>query len=114
MKEIDFIDYSGYKPGKLKTEKKEVDDEEEIQAIPEIVQSRFEITENVVEMMRQRRKAKGISQVLLSKISNVDQAHISRIERLERRDVTFSILAKLFFALEIKFAEIDDIVDTIY
>jgi transcriptional regulator with XRE-family HTH domain len=50
-----------------------------------------------------------MGQVLLSQLSGVERGNISRLERGKRPGLTFLIVVKLFTALKINFAEIDDL-----
>lgn len=77
----------------------------------DIKQSRFEINEMVTQLLRQRRREKGISMTVLGKMAGINQGHISKIESGDRKQYTFGVLAKLFMALEIKFAEIDELLE---
>ena len=77
----------------------------------DIQQSRYEINEMVTQLLKQRRLEKGISMGLLSKLAGIDQGHISRIESGVKKHYTFGILAKLFVALDIRFSEIDKLLE---
>jgi len=75
----------------------------------EIKEAETELVQKVAALIKRRREELGIGQVLLSKLSGVDRANISRIERGKRPGLTFGIVVKLFTALKINFAEIDDL-----
>lgn len=75
----------------------------------DIKESETELVEKVAQLIKSRREELGVSQVMLSKLSGVDRAYISRLERGMKPGFTFGIIAKLFTALQIKFAEIDSL-----
>ena len=75
----------------------------------EIQQSETEIVQKVSALIKNRREELGVSQVMLSKLSGIDRAYISRLERGMKPGFTFGIIAKLFTALKIKFKEIDNL-----
>ncbi|GAA0757685.1 helix-turn-helix domain-containing protein [Psychroflexus lacisalsi] len=75
----------------------------------EIKEAETELVQKVAALIRIRREELGMGQVLLSKLSGVERANISRIERGKRPGLTFGIVVKLFTALKIDFAAIDDL-----
>jgi len=77
----------------------------------DIEQIRYELNEKVIELLKQKRSDKGISQYMLGKIAGIDPGHVARIETGEKKHFTFGILAKLFIALDVKFAEIDELIN---
>lgn len=68
-----------------------------------------DIVFKVAELIRKRREESGLNQVELSKLSGVDQAYISRIERGMKPGFTFGIIAKLFTAMNISWSELDEL-----
>tara|TARA_B100001146_G_scaffold221179_1_gene231118 strand:- start:311 stop:559 length:249 start_codon:yes stop_codon:yes gene_type:complete len=75
----------------------------------EIKESETEIVQKVAALIRNKRQGMGVSQMLLSEISGVEQSYISKLELGKKPGYTFGIVAKLFTALKIKFSEIDDL-----
>ena len=75
----------------------------------EIKENEIDLVQKVAALMRTRREELGMSLSLLSKLSGVGKANISRLERGKRPGLTFGIIVKLFTALKIDFAEIDDL-----
>ena len=75
----------------------------------EIKENDTDLVQKVAALIRTRREELGMSLSLLSKLSGVERANISRIERGKRPGVTFVIVVKLFTALKIDFAAIDDL-----
>jgi transcriptional regulator with XRE-family HTH domain len=75
----------------------------------EIKENEMDLVQKVAALIKRRREELGIGQALLSKLSGVERANISRIERGKRPGVTFVIVVKLFTALKIDFAAIDDL-----
>ena len=68
-----------------------------------------DIVFKAINLVQQRRKELSISQVQLSKLSGVDQAYKSRIERGIRPNCSFGMIEKLFKALNIKWSELDEV-----
>tara|TARA_B100001179_G_C18288271_1_gene274155 strand:- start:304 stop:552 length:249 start_codon:yes stop_codon:yes gene_type:complete len=75
----------------------------------EIKESKTEYMQKVAALIKARREELGVSQLTLSMLSGVDQGHISRFERGAKEGTSFGLIIKLFKALKIKFAEIDDL-----
>ena len=75
----------------------------------EIKEAETELVQKVAALIKRRREELGIGQVLLSKLSGVERAYISRLERGKRPGFTFGIIVKLFTSLQINFSEIDDL-----
>jgi len=73
----------------------------------DIKRSREEMLNKVANFIKTRRTELGISQDLLSEMSGVERAYISRLERGKKPGFTFGIIIKLFKALNIKWAELD-------
>jgi transcriptional regulator with XRE-family HTH domain len=72
-----------------------------------IKESQTELVQKVAALIKERRLELEMHQSLLSKLSGVEVAYISRLERGLRPGFTFGIVAKLFTALKIDFAEVD-------
>jgi len=68
-----------------------------------------ELVQKVAALIRTRREELAMSLSLLSKLSGVGKANISRLERGKRPGLTFGIVVKLFTSLKIDFAAIDDL-----
>jgi|GEM_PF-1952980 transcriptional regulator with XRE-family HTH domain len=75
----------------------------------EIEKNDTDLVQKVAALIRTRRDELGMSLSLLSKLSGVERANISRLERGKRPGLTFLIVVKLFTALKIDFAEIDNL-----
>ena len=75
----------------------------------EIEKNDTDLVQKVAALIRTRREELGMGQVLLSQLSGVERGNISRLERGKRPGLTFGIIVKLFTALKIDFAEIDDL-----
>jgi len=75
----------------------------------EIKEAETDLVQKVAALIRTRREELGMSLSLLSKLSGVGKANISRLERGKRPGLTFGIIVKLFTALKIDFAAIDDL-----
>ena len=75
----------------------------------EIKEEETELVQKVAALIKTRREELGMSQALLSKLSGVEKAYVSRLERGKRPGFTFGIIVKLFTSLKINFATIDDL-----
>jgi transcriptional regulator with XRE-family HTH domain len=75
----------------------------------EIKENEMDLVQKVAALMKTRREELEMSQALLSKLSGVEKAYVSRLERGKIVGFTFGIIVKLFTALKIDFAEIDDL-----
>lgn len=75
----------------------------------ETKESEGELVQKVASLIRSRREELNISQSLLSEMTGIQRAYVSRLENGRRPGLTFGIVAKLFTALNIKFAEIDEL-----
>ena len=75
----------------------------------DIKEAETELVQKVAALIRRRREELGMGQALLSKLSGVERAYISRLERGKRPGFTFGIIVKLFTALKIDFATIDEL-----
>jgi transcriptional regulator with XRE-family HTH domain len=75
----------------------------------EIKENEIDLVQKVAALIKTRREELGMGQVLLSQLSGVERGNISRLERGKRPGLTFLIVVKLFTALKINFAEIDDL-----
>ena len=68
-----------------------------------------EIIKKIIELIKKKRLESKMSQSQLSRMSGVDQAYISRLEREQKPGVSLEMASRLMRALNIKWAELDEL-----
>ena len=72
------------------------------QLIEEVPTLLFEFTQSLVENVKTRRKALGLTQEELSKISKVNRTTIAKLENYQRFVMNVNVIIKLLDSLDLK------------
>jgi DNA-binding XRE family transcriptional regulator len=61
-----------------------------------------ETTLRIIDMLRERREEIGLSRAMLASIAGVDESHIGKIERFERKEMSIKTFFLLLNSLNIE------------
>lgn len=64
------------------------------------IENQEEFMNHVIWLIKKRRQELDISQLMLSKLTGIDQAFLSRIEKGEKRDISVWNLYRIMSCLE--------------